>query len=510
MAETQEKEYKFSAPQEYIITSTQDVNLFLAGIGSGKTHIIGILSGYYINRFPTVFGFIGANTYLQLSQSTLFRVRKVWGEVYGWFEDIDYVMDKKPPKHFNTDNHEFRTYKGIVSFKSGAVVFIGSLDNAKAHDGKEFGWAFLDETKDTKEEAVKDIILGRLRAGGIFLQDDGQLTDSPYGEFGELLEVFNPLYITTSPAKVPWINEWFKLYDYADEIIELIYDKEKFFIKEFEDKGGGKCVTISSTYHNIKNLPHGYIKKQIGHRSEESAKTLIYGNPFVRTGGEFYGMFDRMKQVKECNFIEGLPLHIAFDQNVKPYITCTVYQVDDREKGRYTINQVDEICLEHPRNKTSKLCAEFLKRWGDKCGAGLFYYGDCNGRNDSTNSDDDDYAIVHKTLRRYLHSRSDRVPSSNPSVINRRDFINDIFEGAFSNLDTDIGVILEFFIDPKCKKSILDFETVKEDKQGKKHKETAKDPISKAVYEKYGHTSDSFDYFICEFFKNIFALYSKK
>ena len=54
---------KFSEPQEYIVTSTQDINLFLCGVGSGKTHIGGFLSGYLLKNYPSVFGFIGANTY---------------------------------------------------------------------------------------------------------------------------------------------------------------------------------------------------------------------------------------------------------------------------------------------------------------------------------------------------------------------------------------------------------------------------------------------------------------
>ena len=495
------EEIKFSDPQEYIITSTQDINLFMAGVGSGKTHIIGFKSAYFIQKFPTVFGFIGANTYMQLSQSTLFRVRKVWKEYFGWEEERDYVVDKQPPKHFNTDNHEFKYYKGIISFKSGAVIFTGSLDNAKAHDGKEFGWAFLDETKDTKEEAVKDVILSRLRAGGIYIDDGYQLTPEPYGELGEMLPVFNPLYILTSPAKVPWINEWFDLYEYADEIQAVIYNKDEFFIREDGTDVTGKCIVISSTFHNIKNLPHGYIEKQIANRSEEKAKTLIYGNPFVKTGGEFYGEFDRLIHVKDCEFIEGLPLHISFDQNVKPYITCTIWQIDDREDGKYYVRQLDEICLEHPNNKTRKLCLEFIRRWGDKCEAGLFFYGDANGKNDSTRTKEHDYKIVEKTLRPLLHSRSNRVTKSNPSVLRRRDMINDILEGV------QPSVVIE--IDKKCKKSILDLETVKEDALGKKLKEKG-GTKEEGYFEKYGHTSDSMDYLLCRFFKRLFATYTKK
>ena len=245
---------RFSSPQEYIITSTQDVNLFLAGVGSGKTHLGGFISGYLLQKFPKVFGFVGANTYQQLTTATLQRTREVWGKLFGWVVDVDYVVGKQPPKGFVTEGHNFDNYSSIISFKWGAVAYKGSLDNAKAHDGKEFGWAILDETKDSREEDVKDTIMTRLRMAGIYIDGDGQLTTEP--QSGELEhKAFNPLYILTSPAKVQWINEWFNLDNYQNEIQRLIYSKTDFFSKDYDDK----CVVISSTYHNEENLPKGYI-----------------------------------------------------------------------------------------------------------------------------------------------------------------------------------------------------------------------------------------------------------
>lgn len=482
---------KFSLPQEYIITTTQMICLFLAGVGSGKTHIIGFLSGYLIQNFPTVFGFIGANTYMQLSQSTLFRVMTVWENIYGWVEGIDYVVDKKPPKSYSTKGHNFKSYSGIISFKTGAAVFVGSLDNAKAHDGKEFGWAFLDETKDSREDDVKDIILARLRSIGIYLSSDHQLTDQRY-DLDSLEEniAFNPLYILTSPAKVGWINEWFELDDYQHEIQELIFNKEDFFFKEFKDK----CVVISSTYHNEANLPKGYIERQIGNRSEEKAKMLIYGNPFVRSGGEFYSGFQRLKHVRKVEYKPNLPIHISFDQNVVPYITMTLYQVETIGNKKI-ITQFDEICLSNPRNKTSKLCLEFIRRWGSKCSHGLFFYGDPSGRKSDTRTGEHDYKIIERMLKKYLNNRSNRVPYSHPRVLKRKDFINDLFEGRYE---------VEIITGQNCKLSIADFEFVKEDVNGKKSKDKVKDSVSGLTYEKYGHCSDSFDYFICELLGPLF------
>src|SRR5574343_655094 len=65
--------YKLSMPQIAVFNSRQQINLFLAGQGSGKTHLGGGLSGFFIDNFPHVRGLIAANTYDQLNRSTLFR-----------------------------------------------------------------------------------------------------------------------------------------------------------------------------------------------------------------------------------------------------------------------------------------------------------------------------------------------------------------------------------------------------------------------------------------------------
>lgn len=485
---------RFSKPQEFIITSTQSILLFLAGVGSGKTFIIGFLSGFFIKYFPQVAGFIGANTYMQLSQSTLLRVYKVWEDIYDWVEGEDYVVNKKPPKLYDKW-FTITDYRSTISFKHGALVFIGSLDNAKAHDGKEFGWAFLDETKDSREDDVKDIILARLRGGGIFIDHTGQLTNKAGVRGRPRFKVFNPLYILTSPAKVGWINEWFKLDDHQEDIQRLIYDEKEFFhIEE-----GDKSVVISSTYHNEENLPHGYIDKLLANYTKDKSKMLVYGNPFVKSGGEFYSGFDRMIHVKPVVFNPELPIHISFDQNVVPYITATLHQVRE-ENGKNILGQFDEICLPNPKNKTSKLCLEFIKRYGSRCKA-LYYYGDPSGRKSDTRTNEHDYKIVKRMLKKYLNNRSDRVPYVHPRVLKRKDFINGLFEGNYEEYELEI--------DPKCKKSIADYEFVKEDINGKKLKETVKNKETGQSYEKYGHTSDANDYFYCEILKPLFKKHFK-
>ena len=47
----QEIDQIVSRPQMDILTSTQPINLFLAGVGSGKTHLLGIKTYQFISRF---------------------------------------------------------------------------------------------------------------------------------------------------------------------------------------------------------------------------------------------------------------------------------------------------------------------------------------------------------------------------------------------------------------------------------------------------------------------------
>jgi len=479
-------------PQYDIIVSRKAVNLFLAGQGSGKTHCAGAISAMLISNFPKVKGLIAANTYDQLNRSTMYRIREVWEHEFGICEyDSNtskgcFVVGITPPKHFNTEGHNYDRYNNIISFDNGATIYIGSFDNYKALDGMEIGWGILDETKDTKEEAVKEVIVGRLRQKGLFVNKKGELTINP-----KEATPFNPLYIFTSPAKVQWINEWFSLDKFQDEITAQIYSDKSYFRKEI----GNKLITISSTYHNIANLPSNYIENQRENLHSGLQDMLIYGNPFSKAGGEFYKCFSRNDNTCEPKYKSHLPLHITWDFNVNPFVTCCVWQLEGK-----TAIQIDEICLQSPKNKTEDTCNEFIRRYTGH-NAGLFIYGDPSGKQEDTRSEKgfNDYVIIRQFLNQFKPSL--RVANVAPPVKTRGDFINTVFE---KNV---LG--LKFLIGKNCKHSINDYVYLKEASDGTKLKEKVKNPDTGITYEKYGHPSDANDYLLCYAFAAEFILYQK-
>jgi hypothetical protein len=420
----------------------------------------------------------------------LFRIREYWKSigVIEWDKntsDGTYVVGKKPPLHFRTANHNFDSYHNIISFINGHVIFMGSMDNAHAHEGKEMAYAFLDETKDTEESDVKEIILGRLRQKGMYLVD-GKLSTS-----GTQEQQYNPLFITTSPAKVEWLSNWFSLDKYVDEIGSKIYSRDTYFEKRIDNK----FVTISSTYHNVANVGENYIKTILNDNTEERGRALIYGNPFSSTGGEFYSSFNRLKHVVKCSYNPSLPLHLSFDQNTVPYNSCGISQIALIE-GNWNLYFIDEIALQNPRNSTEEVCEEFMMRYPNHK-AGLFYYGDASGRARSTMNKDfkHHYDIIEFKLRNYLVNGSDRTLIKNPSVIKRRDFVNLIFEEKLP---------IRIYVNESNRYMIADFMYTRQDVEGKKDKHIVKDKETGESYQKYGHFGDLVEYQLVDLFKKFY------
>lgn len=525
MGELTTKDIFFSNPQMDVIETKANRVLFHSGIGAGKSHCMGIISFDFIKGNPEVRGFIGANTYGQLTKATLDRIFKVWSDVYGLKKGIHYVVDNIPPPNFPVISEKLKSYENTISFNNGALIFLASLDNYKAIDGTEFGWALLDETKDTKEVAVKEVIIARLRQNGMMVGSNGaiykmkrynketsqlddllqqRINEGVYRHNKETNQYFkgdvelfgyNPLYIFTSPAKARWLMEWFNLDDEAEIIEKTIYSKTDYYRK----LRGNQLVVISSTYHNESNLPPNYIQGLIDDYSgnDGRVKMLIYGSPFGKTGGEYYHAYSRIKHVKKFDMWHDEPIHLSFDFNVVPYMTCVCFQMKfDKDTKRFLVRAFDEFCLPNPKNSTPALCREIIEKYGHvfKPG-GIFFYGDYNGKNRQTISEEyrDQYDVIQTHFKRWINNNSDRV---RPNMLNitRRDFINKIFHGTLP-IDVEIH--------EQCKELRGDCEFVKEDANGGKNK--PKINVDGVSFEEHGHTSDVFEYFFCSAFENLMA-----
>lgn len=477
-----EKTIKMSDPQLAVMWARTRIIAEIAGQGAGKTMTLGMLVAWKILMFPEAKGFIGANTHEQLSGATITRIFKVFDEIYQLTEydrlnnpKGHYVVNKKPPLNagWRKPLYTFKNYNNIVSFWNGSTVFLGSLENYKAHDGKEFAWAHLDETKDTKEEAITAVILGRLRQKGMYTDGtnvfwDTMATDEQVTAKG--WQSWNPLYIHTSPAEgnVDWLIKLLGIATYEKEIRRRIQRSGDYFHKEIEKDGKKMCsVTIYSTYHNAPNLPKGFIEDQKSVKSANEILKFIYGYPFGQAGGEFYPNFDRYRHTGKLTYEKTLPIHCSWDFNVLPYVTCLLAQVEYITKfynsetrtkrneffeGATPIDVLQirvfrEICMQPPTNTTEQTAQVVVQDYS-KNDPELYVYGDASGRGRIPGlGSETQYKIIEREMSKgiYLAEGYLRVDKVNIGVMKRRDFMNKIFEDKIPEIeliiDTDLSLI---------------------------------------------------------------------
>lgn len=240
------------------------------------------------------------------------------------------------------------------------------------------------------------------------------------------------------------------------------------------------------------------LKKQ--KESKRTFESLYQQNPQpVMSGGECYKDFDRNEIVKPCKYNPELTTHITFDFNKQPYMTAVIWQTEAvtiGERKKWITRCVKELCLASPKNTTRHVCIAARNFFTD-LKAKLFIYGDPHGMDEDTRSEQghNDYKIIQKELR--LFNPSLRIMKKAPNVGKRIEFMNALFAGSIEDI--------ELQIDPSCTKVIDDYQYIKEDEEGGKFKQMWTDPGTGVRSQRYGHASDSNEYFLTYAFIRQFA-----
>lgn len=150
---------------------------FFGGVAAGKSCAGSHFALKMITEHPDKTGFIGANTYDQLSQATL-------RELFYWLEhyDFDFVVDRMPPIMWDT-KRTLKKYSNTIHVKNKktnkvTLIFARVLSDENPLRGIEFSWYWLDETRDTPER-THDVILSRMRESELI---KGIITTTTNGE----------------------------------------------------------------------------------------------------------------------------------------------------------------------------------------------------------------------------------------------------------------------------------------------------------------------------------------
>lgn len=395
----------------------------------------------------------------------------------------------------------FQSKKIICS--SGAVIIFKGLDDSEKIKGIEsFKRVVMDELTEFDFEDYKQI---RKRLRGV----KGQ----------QIIAMFNPVsknsFVKQKIFDVQTKNVLSSnLLDAGSELGIHVDNKYTSVVEKWEGnliqvdgvEYPSNFVVIKSTYLNnfwVVGSPcgeFGFNDIQVIADFEHDKKTdydfyRIYalaewGN--LSKGGEAYKDFKVANNTTNKAYNKDLPLHISFDENVNPYLSLSVFQGEKKDAW-----QIDEFAMEHPKNTLLDVLKAFTDKY-ETNGNTLYLYGDRTSLKADAKLQKgiNFFTIIEEYLRKKGFSVTRRLPNKNPSVALRIQFMNALFRGGVKGCS--------FAIDDSCIKTIDDFESVKEASDGTKDKKKIKHPVTKIVYEPYGHLSDVADYFICEYFKKEF------
>lgn len=427
--------------------------LFGGAAGPGKTWFGCLWKIQRRVRYGHTRGLIGRQQFSDLRDSTLKTFLEVW-ETFGRYN---------PQGVTGTYNQQDKTFR----FSNGSeemfrhMAYEPSDPNYNRFGSTEFTDLFVDEVQEVDERAW-EIAISRIRYNL------------------DLLPIAKPKALGCANPEHCWVK-WRFVSDKDHKPIDL--PKNRAFVSSLLTDNPNKQF-VSTYTENLQGL------------SNFDQQRLLYGDwTAVNTAGnKFYHAFELRDHSGPVAFDPVLPIHISFDQNVVPYITATLWQVTKTESG-YCLQAFDEFTLEHPRNNTTAICVAIREKY-QHYSPQVFLYGDASGNRRDTRSNETDYTIARRELAGFLTNSSDRTERRNPPVLRRRDFINHIFQGKEPGIEIRIGAHLS--------KTLDDLLNLKEDQNGHKLKETAKDPHSGIKYEKIGHTSDTLDYIVTGVFKREF------
>lgn len=367
----------------------------------------------------------------------------------------------------------FILQQNFIKCKTGSFVRFRGLDDSEKIKGiTGFKRVILEEINQFDELDLKQI---RKRLRGRANQ--------------QIVGIFNPI------SEEHWIKQ--NVFD-KEVLIEQECDISGKWVNEF-----GNMVILKTNYLDNKYIvgPHFVDQHTIDDFEKDKHTDFAYYNVYglgnwgkIRTGGEFWKEFNPNTHITIAKWDETLPIHMGWDENVNPYLPCTLWQM----KGKSVV-QIDEIALPDPLNRVKHVCAEFKKRYPHERVSGLFIYGDRTSWKEDTKKEKGEnfFTDIKANLADYRPTL--RLQSVNPSVVQSGNFINEIYarnEGGISILIGD-----------RCKKSIYDYQYALEDSDGTLKKTTKKHPVTEVTYQEFGHMSDIKRYVITVAFATEYQTY---
>jgi len=368
--------------QRQFLSATQKRRTFVGGRGSGKTTVAGHQTRLEMNYLPRAKVFLAGLTYTQLLANTLPAMEGAW-DAHG-LREYDpktgighYVKGKKPPSDWIKPYQPPGNFENVISFLNGYTIQLLSMDRAETARGGNYDGGHIDESALMKYEHVTKILSPMIR-GNVH-------------RFSHHLH--QGFYDYTS---VPWLpsGQWvFKTEDLAKEQAE-----QAFFLE-------------STAYDNAAALGPDYFVKTRNSMSQLEWDVEVMNKRLTRLPNSFYPSLSEERH--------GVWKTYSYTQDEKTGLIT--YLDSDRDPARHLELSFDFnaaftsviVCQEHSpefrvldalwvkqsqTNVLDALITSFCDAYEGHGKKELLIYGDRNGNNKQTNSEQTYYQQIQKAL----------------------------------------------------------------------------------------------------------------
>lgn len=439
-------------------------NILMGGAAGGGKSYLG--SAWLISsciRYPNILMVVARLTLKDLRATTWTTILRIL-DLWGFIED---------------ENYHINNQYGYIDFWNGSRIMMAELSpSLKDPDYNNLGsleitGAFIDEVSEVPEKAV-DVLGSRIRY---------KIAETFV--VGKLVMSTNPVqnYIKTrfvsdddgNPVRLKKGDRYlmFTVFDNPDEKFRIIYFNKLRKIKD--------PVTRSRLAYG--NWDYTESNKMAAYWNFNGEKHLIMGL--------FRSKYDPSK-----------PIILAFDFNVKPYMSCEMFQIDYENKKVYVLKEFIGTPEDKLNNTPalSRYIAKQLTTMGHY--GGVVITGDPAGTARSTQTEDgvNNFTLVEKYLSTAVINPKIQLLSKQPAMVTRLEFVNQLLEGYDG---------WEILIELTCRKLTMDLINQKKNEDGTKEKLKVQDPNG-GKSEKYGHCSDCFDYTLVKFLNEEYGKFQKK
>lgn len=403
---------KLNPCQYKALNSKAKITFLLGGRAVGKSWFGSFWTMNEALSHPNGLTLIGCNVPSQVNSVMIPAIERMCKQC-----SIPIVIGKMPPWQIS----KVKTHTGVISFANGHQLIARSLFQSgldRNVRGLEVGAIWIDEIRDCPEQAF-DTALACLRY-----------------KIGS-----KKVLLTSTPnGRGHWTNK---------RLIDPMTRHSKI------------RVITGRTSENKENLPEGFEDMLRSHYSAALAQQELDGAVIDQGSGRCYE-FDRIKNVGPCKPWEDIPLIFSIDLNVEP-MCGVVMQINQRAR---TCQILDEFIIEKDA-RTIQMVELFKKsKWwrapwigassSTNC-IGFFYQCDEAGRARNTKGDSD-VAIMQQAFRGLAGARTLNGVAKG-SQVDRINATNCLLDPIGNN---------RMMIDPRCQRTIADFESVQWSQDGER------------------------------------------